>query len=465
MTTSQAEPAVAPAPAASDRRPLARVVLLAGASGSGKTRLGRVLELPTVALDDFYREIGDPALPGTDPAAVDWDDPATWDPAAALDALARLCREGAVEVPRYDIAASRRTGRRTVTLDGAQVVVAEGVFAAELAASLARELLLADAVCLRRHRLATFARRLARDLLEARKDPLTLLRRGVRLARAEPAMLSCWAARGCRPESRDGALAAATRLMALRALPPARLNPHVDLLAEFRAATDAVAAELAVVDLSAPVAACPGWTVRDLAGHLGGGDRWARTAVVERRGDGDAPTGPEARDELVAWYREGAAALVAALAERDAADPAWTLAPPRTVGFWVRRRAHETAVHLWDLRAATGSPRPLGAHLAAEAVDEVVTTMWPRQVRKGRAVPPPAPVALATTDTRQRWVLGDPDVPGSAEPTTTIVATITADASTLALLLWGRVGLDDPAVRVTGDRAAAAAALDRAVTP
>ncbi|MGF1645413.1 MAG: maleylpyruvate isomerase family mycothiol-dependent enzyme [Kineosporiaceae bacterium] len=442
------------APSAAHARPRARVVLLVGASGSGKTRLGRVLGLPTVALDDFYREIGDPALPSTDPAAVDWDDPASWDPAAALDALARLCHGGAVEVPRYDIASSRRTGRHTVSLDGARVVVAEGVFAAELAAPLARELLLADAVCLRRHRLSTFARRLARDLVEARKDPLTLVRRGVRLARAEPAMRSRWVARGCRPESRDGALAAATRLVALRALPPARLNPHVDLLAELRAATGAFAAGLAAADLAAPVAACPGWTVRDLAWHLGGGDRWARTAAVEGRGDGDAPTGPDERDALVAWYRQGADALVEALASRDASDPAWTLAPPRTVGFWVRRRAHETAVHLWDLQAAAGEAQPLGTRLAADAVDEVVTTMWPRQVRKGRAGPPPEPVLLVAADTGQRWLLGDPT--GAA---------ITAPASALALLLWGRLGLADPAVRVDGERAVAETALDRAVTP
>jgi uridine kinase len=470
VTASQAEPALDRRGAATTAagtpttaRPLARVVLLAGASGSGKTRLGRVLGLPTVALDDFYREAGDPVLGGRDAAHVDWDDPLTWDAEAALDALTRLCHAGAVDLPRYDIPTSRRVGRHAVALDGARVVVAEGVFAAELTAPLARRLLLADAVCLRRHRGATFARRLARDLAEARKDPATLVRRGIRLARAEPAMVRRWTGHGCRPESRAGAVAAVTRLAALRGLPPARLNPRVDLLAELRRGSEDFAAALAVADLDAPVAACPGWRVRDLAHHLGGGDRWARVAVVEGRRVGEAPAGPGQRDQLVAWYREGARDLVDALASRDAADPAWTLAPPRTVGFWIRRRAHETAIHLWDLRAAAaGGAPPLDPHLATDAVDEVVTTMWPRQVRKGLATPPVEPVTLRTTDTGQCWLLGDPSGAAGAGPAR---ATVAAPAPTLALLLWRRLGLDDPAVGVEGDRAVAAAALDRAVTP
>ena len=47
-----------------------------------------------------------------------------------------------------------------------------------------------------------------------------------------------------------------------------------------RAAAD-VAGRLESGDLDAPVPGCPGWTLTDLAHHLGGIHRWARTAVVE----------------------------------------------------------------------------------------------------------------------------------------------------------------------------------------
>ena len=55
--------------------------------------------------------------------------------------------------------------------------------------SAGRRGLLAGAYALRRPRGATFLRRLARDLSEQRKAPRVLIRRGVALLRAEPAVL------------------------------------------------------------------------------------------------------------------------------------------------------------------------------------------------------------------------------------------------------------------------------------
>jgi uridine kinase len=176
------------------------VVLLAGASGSGKTSLCRRLGLPTLMLDDFYRDGDDPGLPHRF-GIVDWDDPASWDGAAALDTVERLCRKGAADVPVYDIPTSRRTGTVRLDLAGAPLVVAEGVFAAELVEGLQATGLLADAICLRLSPAVTFGRRLLRDLAESRKPPLTLVRRGLGLARAEPALVRQWTALGCRPLS------------------------------------------------------------------------------------------------------------------------------------------------------------------------------------------------------------------------------------------------------------------------
>jgi uridine kinase len=194
----------------------ARVVLLAGPSGSGKTSLTRRVGLPFLALDDFYRDVCEDAdddlpLPRRF-GIVDWDDAASWDGAAAMAAIAALCRDGFADVPVYDIRTSRRVGQARVDLAGRRVFVAEGVFAAELVAP-ARDLgVLADALCLTLPAAVTFTRRLVRDLAELRKPPLTLLRRGVSLARAERGLVARWTALGCRPCSPAEAEAILRRL-------------------------------------------------------------------------------------------------------------------------------------------------------------------------------------------------------------------------------------------------------------
>lgn len=193
------EPALFDLPPGARRTPT-RIVLLTGASGSGKTSLTRRLGLPVVALDDFYLDHDHPGLPRRY-GIVDWDDPSSWDGAAALAALCDLARTGHADVPVYDIPTSRRTGTAHVDVTGTPVVLAEGIFAAELVEPCRREGVLADAVCLRRPRLVTFWFRLLRDLGESRKPPLTLLRRGWALLRAEPALVRRWTSQGCRAVS------------------------------------------------------------------------------------------------------------------------------------------------------------------------------------------------------------------------------------------------------------------------
>jgi uridine kinase len=183
----------------------ARVVLLAGPSGSGKTSLTRRVGLPVLALDDFYRDADDvrtdPPLPRRF-GIVDWDDPASWDARAGAAAVVQLCRDGVADVPVYDIPTSRRTGSQRLDLAGAPIFVAEGIFAAELVPALRAlpdgDQLLADALCLTLHPAVTFGRRLLRDLAEMRKPPLTLVRRGLGLARSERALVGRWTRLGCR---------------------------------------------------------------------------------------------------------------------------------------------------------------------------------------------------------------------------------------------------------------------------
>jgi len=174
-----------------------RVVVLAGPSGAGKSRLAARLHaayrLPVVRLDDFYRDGDDPELPtrelgGT--TIVDWDDPGSWNADAAVRALKRLVVTGSVEVPVYDIARSSAAGTTRIDAQPGSLVVAEGIFAAEIIGALAAAGILHSAWCVRHPRWVTFARRLVRDLAERRKPPLVLLRRGLALTRSEPELVS-----------------------------------------------------------------------------------------------------------------------------------------------------------------------------------------------------------------------------------------------------------------------------------
>ncbi len=177
----------------------ARVVLLAGPSGCGKTHLALQAGLPIVALDDFYRAGTEPGLPRTPEGVVDWEDPATWDGDAAVAALDELCRGDHIEAPTYAFGEDRVVGHRTIERNGAPIVIAEGIFAAELIPALRERGLLADALLIRQHRAVTFLRRLERDLRDARKPAGYLFRQGWAKTRAERDVVARQLALGSRP--------------------------------------------------------------------------------------------------------------------------------------------------------------------------------------------------------------------------------------------------------------------------
>lgn len=183
----------------------ADVVLLVGPSGSGKTYLANAAGLPILALDDFYLADTDPSMPRTNDGKVDWEDPRSWDPVAAVAALDALCCGDEVEVPDYSFSENRAVGTKVVRRGEARVVVAEGIFAAELIEPLGACGLLADALLIRQNRWVTFARRLVRDLQENRKSHWYLVVQGWAKTRAEPAVVARQLAQGARPVSKPTA--------------------------------------------------------------------------------------------------------------------------------------------------------------------------------------------------------------------------------------------------------------------
>lgn len=199
------------------------LLLVAGPSGCGKSRLSRVATesggVTTLPLDEFYRDLDHPGLPRT-LGIVDWDDVASWDLALAIDTIGALLRDGATEVPTYDISQSLRVGTRTMEMGDSRVLLAEGIFAPPLLAAARAAGLPVEALWLARHRSTNFSRRLVRDLREKRKAPLVLLRRGMALYRSEPQLSREAMAAGFRPVGMREATRVVTQLAGQK--PPAR---------------------------------------------------------------------------------------------------------------------------------------------------------------------------------------------------------------------------------------------------
>lgn len=166
----------------------AHLILLGGASGSGKSYLAALFGTPHLSLDDFYREASEDELsplPRTGYGEIDWDHPGTWNQGAAVAGIRELLETGQTSVPNYSIAESAYFGRRLLRR-GETPVVAEGIFAAEALRALRTAGVKVDAYYVDHPRLATAVARFARDVREHRKPLPFLLQRGVALLKADP---------------------------------------------------------------------------------------------------------------------------------------------------------------------------------------------------------------------------------------------------------------------------------------
>lgn len=120
------------------------------------------------------------------------------------------------------------------------------------------------------------------------------------------------------------------------------------------AATDALVAAVGIDQWSA-MTGCPGWTVRDLLGHLVGGNL---TLAALLTGDASPDlAGDHLADDPLAAYRASGDALRAAFGQADAMDRMVTV-PAGTVpgAVALHLRLTELLVHGWDLARATGQP-------------------------------------------------------------------------------------------------------------
>jgi uncharacterized protein (TIGR03083 family) len=212
-------------------------------------------------------------------------------------------------------------------------------------------------------------------------------------------------------------------------------------------------------DLAHEVPACPGWSLGDLAWHLG--EVWHRWGTfvaegvtsIEQVRDAARPERPD-DNELVEWISVSHNALYSALVRARPDQEVWTWTGANRDVEWVRRRmALETAVHRWDAASAVGLPYEVPADVAADGIDEFL--MW----FAGRRVSPDAAqvsgtVHLHCTDTDSgaagEWLVTSLDVAG-AEFTREHAkgdAAIRGRAHDVLLWVWRR---DGGPVEILGD--------------
>lgn len=234
----------------------------------------------------------------------------------------------------------------------------------------------------------------------------------------------------------------------------------IDFLDVVRAEAARCSHLLRTADHGTVVPYLPGWTVGDVGAHLAGDYVWATRILTDRTPIRTGLTSvPETGTALCDAFDRHAEAMLAAL-HAAAADPAapcpnFAEGARGRAGWWVRHQAHETTLHRWDLETP-GPHAPVDPLLAADGVDELLHVYTARygpfdldgplllEVDGGPAwrVTPTGGNGRVRVE---RLTVGDeaPDdeVPGTA-------ARVTADPAALLLLLWGRIGVDDPAVAV-----------------
>lgn len=220
----------------------------------------------------------------------------------------------------------------------------------------------------------------------------------------------------------------------------------------------------------APVPACPGWSVAEVARHVGSLYRMVRRRLVDGRNPDEWQRDPEPGQSLTEYLETGLARLLDELAAHEPGEHAdtWWPADP-TYGFWRRRMLHESVVHRLDVEQAAGvEPREVPEDIALDGVDEALTLWFGQKlpmlgltgtkagsvgVRTGAH----SWIARAGPETTEAWRC-------SAEEAEAADDVVTAESGRLYLWLWGRASLTSVTVRGVHDQAAQLWALLRLAT-
>lgn len=194
----------------------------------------------------------------------------------------------------------------------------------------------------------------------------------------------------------------------------------------------------------AVVRSCPDWTGADLLAHVTAFGRWLPRLFAGKVELSPPPGAVGPRDAAAIWD-EVLADLVELLRTTDPAAPVpnWSSSSDRAA-FWLRRTAHELAVHHWDAGTLVpGTPAAMPVDVARDGIAEFFDAFVATAIAAGAAPPRDATLHLELTDL---GVTDAYDLPHHG-PVTTLRGT----ASDVLLGVWRRREPVD--LFVDGDRA------------
>jgi uncharacterized protein (TIGR03083 family) len=227
---------------------------------------------------------------------------------------------------------------------------------------------------------------------------------------------------------------------------------------------DAMVDAARAVGLDADVPTCPDWTVRDLMIHTGRVHRHKTEVVRGRYVDTDADFPAKPDGEILEWFVEGLNEMLVVFDSADLGAPTWTWCNhEHNADWWVRRMAHETAIHGADALISAGRTPTVDGWLAIDGVDEILDEFLADIPEWGTVTAGDRTVALEAGG--RSWGLRTATFSGivpesgmAREGLVTLVrddavdpdAVVRTDPETLYLWLWGRGELSYEVI--AGDR-------------
>ena len=219
--------------------------------------------------------------------------------------------------------------------------------------------------------------------------------------------------------------------------------------------------EVVARDLSARVPSCPDWDVAELVRHTAS-VYLHKTVGMEHNAEPDEWPPPGINDEEpLALFDRAYAGLIAEFDKRDPAEPTGTWYDgDQTVGFWIRRMAHETVIHRVDAELALKEPiATIPDDLAVDGIDEVLITFLNFASVKWHAEFP----GLDSCDGRavrisDTWTLHLVPTGVTVDDAKDHDASVSGSPSAVLLWLWRRAG--DDTVTMDGDPALVAKLRD-----
>ncbi|MEV4822272.1 maleylpyruvate isomerase family mycothiol-dependent enzyme [Micromonospora sp. NPDC049274] len=223
---------------------------------------------------------------------------------------------------------------------------------------------------------------------------------------------------------------------------------------------------LAPTNPAAPVPTCPGWTVADLARHVGEVYLHKTLAIRDGVEAEPWPSAELASEAPLALLDRAYAELRAEFAAHDPQDPAGSwYAPGRSVGFWIRRMAQETVIHRIDAELGVGAPvAPVPDDLAVDGVDELLRVFveysvaeWADAFREILAGSPGWTFAVRADDTAWSVRTGPAVFRVTDGVADAADVTVTGPSTAMLRWAWGRELAGEPSgVRVDGPAEAVA---------